>query len=66
MGRPVSGQLALDIPVSASKLRFDASLAHSLVGQSSSLSGDGTLNMVWHEPYGVTAAILPFNVPTIM
>ncbi|ORY82889.1 aldehyde dehydrogenase domain-containing protein [Leucosporidium creatinivorum] len=66
MGRPVSGQLALDIPVSSSKLRFDASLAHSLVGQSSFLSGDGTLNMVWHQPYGVTAAVLPFNVPTIM
>jgi aldehyde dehydrogenase (NAD+) len=64
MGRPV-GEQWLDVFVSASKLRFDASLAQSLVGESSLLS-PGQLNLVLRQPYGVTAGILPFNVPSIM
>lgn len=60
MGRPVGGQ-GMDIAISAGRLRFDASLAHTLVGESSLLT-PGALNLVLRQPYGVTAAIIPWNV----
>jgi aldehyde dehydrogenase (NAD+) len=64
MGRPV-GQQWMDMVISAGMLRFEANLAQSLVGESSLLS-PGQLSLVFRQPYGVTAGILPFNVPTVM
>ncbi|KAK4051570.1 hypothetical protein OIV83_002710 [Microbotryomycetes sp. JL201] len=64
MGRPVGTQ-GIDIAVSAARLRYEAGLAQTLVGESSLLS-PGQLNLVLRQPLGVTAGILPFNVPIIM
>ncbi|KAM0789770.1 hypothetical protein ACM66B_006623 [Microbotryomycetes sp. NB124-2] len=64
MGRPVGTQ-GLDIAVSAARLRYEAGLAQTLVGESSLLT-PGQLSLVLRQPLGVTAGILPFNVPIIM
>ncbi|KAL8292351.1 hypothetical protein RQP46_001817 [Phenoliferia psychrophenolica] len=64
MGKPI-GMSGIDIGASISRLRFDAHLAETLVGESSLLS-PGSLNLVLRQPYGITAAIIPWNVPLIM
>ncbi|KAK4056393.1 hypothetical protein OIO90_002536 [Microbotryomycetes sp. JL221] len=64
MGRPVATQ-GIDIMISAARLRYEAGLAQTLVGESSLLT-PGQLGLVFRQPYGVTAGILPFNVPIIM
>lgn len=64
MGRPV-GEQWLDIYIGAARIRYEASLAQSLVGESSLLT-PGQLNLVLRQPYGVTAGVLPFNFPTLM
>ncbi|KAK4699956.1 hypothetical protein P7C70_g6295, partial [Phenoliferia sp. Uapishka_3] len=56
MGRPVRVQ-GLDIAGSAAKLRFDANLAQSVMGESS-LHSPGALGVVLRQAFGVTAAAL--------
>lgn len=64
MGRPVDEQ-RVDIHIGAGRLRYEAALAHTLVGESSLLT-PGQLNLVLRQPYGPTCGILPFNFPTLM
>lgn len=55
MGKPI-GAAVPEVNVSAGRLRFDANLAQTLVGESSLLT-PGALNLVLRQPYGVTAAV---------
>ncbi|KAL8281205.1 hypothetical protein RQP46_006239 [Phenoliferia psychrophenolica] len=60
MGRPIGG--SFDVGACIGKLRFDANLAQTMVGESSLLT-PGALNLVLRQPFGVTAAIIPWNAP---
>lgn len=64
MGRP-SHQYVLDVEVVARAFNFMASLGEAVVGDSS-LNTKDHINFTLRQPFGVTAGILPFNVPIIM
>ncbi|KAM0752620.1 betaine-aldehyde dehydrogenase [Meredithblackwellia eburnea MCA 4105] len=64
MGRPV-GQQFIDVAMSCRRLRWDASLAESLHGESTT-AHPGMLGLTLRVPFGVTAGILPFNIPLMM
>lgn len=64
MGRPVGVQ-DFDIIGGAARYRFEASLIQSLVGESSLLT-PGHLNLVLRQPFGLTASIIPWNMPLLM
>lgn len=60
MGRPVSGYW--DAKVAAQKLQYFATAGWDNHGQTS-LHTPGFLNMTLKQPFGVVAAIIPWNVP---
>ncbi|GAA5879035.1 hypothetical protein JCM1840_003847 [Sporobolomyces johnsonii] len=64
VGKPVTAQKR-EHSIATNRIRYEASLAESLVGESSLLT-PGQLGLVLREPYGVVAGILPWNVPQIM
>ncbi|KAM0749240.1 betaine-aldehyde dehydrogenase [Meredithblackwellia eburnea MCA 4105] len=64
MGRPI-GQQFVDVFMSARRLRWDAAMVESLAGESIA-PNSGTLGVTMRVPYGVTAAIIPWNVPMMM
>jgi aldehyde dehydrogenase (NAD+) len=60
--RPVKDVLAVDLPYSADCIRFFAEYADKLGGEIAATRADN-LGMVISEPYGVVAAISPWNFP---
>lgn len=62
MGRPVSGYG--DSFIAASRFESFAEAAHTARGFSS-LNTPGFVNMTLRQPFGVVAAIIPWNVPLI-
>lgn len=51
--------------IAAGKLRYAAGLATTVAGETT-LHNPGKISMVLRQPYGVTAGIIPWNVPLIM
>ncbi|KAJ5562500.1 hypothetical protein N7535_003048 [Penicillium sp. DV-2018c] len=62
MGRPVSGYV--DAKISARKLQYYASAGWDNHGETSLLS-PGFVNMTFKQPFGVVAAIIPWNAPVM-
>jgi len=60
--RPVKDVIAVDIPYSADCIRFFAEYADKLGGEVAATRSDH-LGLVIAEPYGVVAAIAPWNFP---
>jgi len=63
--RPVAQAYASDVPFAAEALRFFAELADKLGGHVAATRRD-SLGFVSSEPYGVIAAITPWNFPLSM
>jgi aldehyde dehydrogenase (NAD+) len=63
--RPIAETLARDIPVVAEMLRFYGECADKVTGQVFETPRD-VFSMTEHEPYGVVAAIAPWNVPLLL
>lgn len=60
MGRPVSG--FWDAKASVKKLQYFATSGWNGQGRTS-LNTPGFINMTFRQPFGVVAAIIPWNVP---
>lgn len=54
-----------DVNGTIASLKYTAGLAHTMHGQTS-LHSPGFLNITLRQPYGVCAAIIPWNVPLLM
>lgn len=63
--RPVAQVRSVDIPMAAEQIRFFAEMADKEGGDLVPTS-DGQMGMILSEPYGVIAAIAPWNFPLIM
>src|SRR5262245_17325993 len=64
-GRPVGPYARAEPMVAASALEDYAGLINHNRGETS-VTQDGYLNLVLHQPFGVVGAIIPWNVPIIM
>ncbi|KAK5995401.1 ALDH-E1 [Cladobotryum mycophilum] len=64
MGLPISSYLPC-VTGSATGIRHAANLAHDIHGETS-LNTPGLVNFTLRQPYGVCAAIIPWNVPIVM
>ncbi|KAL6409137.1 Aldehyde dehydrogenase, C-terminal [Ilyonectria robusta] len=62
MGRPVSGYA--DHLIAANRFEYYAEAGYTVQGQSS-LNTPGQLNVTLRQPFGVVAAIIPWNVPLV-
>lgn len=62
MGLPAGLSAGFLMPFAAHSIRFHANLAQSLLGESSTLT-PGLLSVVLRQPFGVTAGIIPWNIP---
>ena len=63
--RPIADARAWDIPFTAESLRFFAEYADKLGGDVAATRSDH-LGLIVSEPYGVIAAIAPWNLPLVM
>jgi acyl-CoA reductase-like NAD-dependent aldehyde dehydrogenase len=61
----VQREAKLHAGIAAGKLRYAAGLAATVAGETT-LHNPGKISMVLRQPYGVTAGIIPWNVPLIM
>ncbi len=64
MGKPVS-QVAEDIEEGRNIMNFFSGLVELTHGDTS-LNTPGHLNMMVRQPFGVVAAIVPWNFPTML
>jgi aldehyde dehydrogenase (NAD+) len=62
MGRPVKGYF--DSEAAASRFEYFAEAGYRAQG-STSLNTPGFVNMTFRQPFGVVAAIIPWNVPVL-
>lgn len=62
MGRPISGYG--DHLIAADRFDYYAEAGYTILGQSS-LNMPGMLNVTLRQPFGVVAAIIPWNVPLV-
>ena len=62
MGRPVSGYF--DAFAASASFDYYAEAGYQALG-TSSLNTPGHVNMTLRQPYGVVAAIIPWNVPIL-
>lgn len=62
--RPISETMGWDVPFTAEAIRFFSELADKLGGEIAATQSD-QLGLVVAEPYGVVAAIAPWNVPLV-
>lgn len=65
VGKPISLARAVDVNNAAAFYEYYASLGHHLDGEVREISAD-THAFVTKEPYGVVAAVTPFNFPLIL
>lgn len=62
MGRPVSG--FTDHLIAANRFDYYAEAGYTILGQSS-LNTPGFVSISLRQPFGVVAAIIPWNVPLV-
>src|SRR5690606_2805602 len=62
--RPISEAIGWDVPFTAEAIRFFAEFADKLGGDVAATRTDH-LGLIIAEPYGVIAAIAPWNVPLV-
>lgn len=62
MGRPVSGYT--DHLIAAKRFEYYAEAGYTIAGQSS-LNTPGLMGVTLRQPFGVVAAIIPWNVPMV-
>jgi 4-(gamma-glutamylamino)butanal dehydrogenase len=64
-GKPITDTVGLDVPETASCIRWHAEAADKVYGQVAP-SPDGTVAMITREPVGVVGAVIPWNYPAQM
>lgn len=64
-GKPICDTLEGDIPETVECFRFAAEAIYKLNDEMTPTDHDA-MNLVWREPIGVCAAILPWNFPILM
>src|SRR5690606_35863792 len=60
--RPIAETMSRDLPVVAELLRFYGECADKATGEVFETARD-VYSLMQHEPYGIVAAISPWNVP---
>ena len=64
-GKPITATVGLDMPASATCIRWHAEAADKLYGQVAP-SPEGTVATITREPCGVVGAVIPWNYPAQM
>jgi gamma-glutamyl-gamma-aminobutyraldehyde dehydrogenase len=64
-GKPITDTVGLDMPETATCIRWHAEAADKLYGQVAP-SPDGTVATIVREPVGVVGAVIPWNYPAQM
>jgi 4-(gamma-glutamylamino)butanal dehydrogenase len=64
-GKPISDTVGLDMPETATCIRWHAEAADKLYGQVAP-SPEGTVATITREPVGVVGAVIPWNYPAQM
>ncbi|HEX5828913.1 MAG TPA: aldehyde dehydrogenase [Candidatus Limnocylindrales bacterium] len=64
-GKPITDTVGLDMPETASCIRWHAEATDKLYGQVAP-SPEGTVATITREPVGVVAAVIPWNYPAQM
>jgi betaine-aldehyde dehydrogenase len=64
-GKPILAARDGEIPAAIDAIRFAAGAARSLSGQGSGDYVDGATSVFLREPYGVVAAVTPWNFPLL-
>jgi gamma-glutamyl-gamma-aminobutyraldehyde dehydrogenase len=64
-GKPITDTVGLDVPETATCIRWHAEAADKLYGQVAP-SPDGTVATITREPMGVVGAVIPWNFPAQM
>lgn len=65
VGKPISAARDEEIPMAIDAIRFAAGAARSLSGQSPGDYLGGATSLFLREPYGVIAAVTPWNFPLL-
>ena len=63
VGKPISEAENIDIPYSIRAMEYFANQAREIKGEVIPLPGGSAFDWVSYEPYGVVAAITPWNFP---
>ena len=64
-GKPISDTIGLDVPETASCIRWHAEASDKIYGQVAP-SPEGTIATITREPAGVVGAVIPWNYPAQM
>jgi gamma-glutamyl-gamma-aminobutyraldehyde dehydrogenase len=64
-GKPITDTVGLDVPETATCIRWHAEAADKVYGQVAP-SPDGTVATITREPVGVVGAVIPWNYPAQM
>jgi 4-(gamma-glutamylamino)butanal dehydrogenase len=64
-GKPITDTVGLDVPETATCIRWHAEATDKLYGQVAP-SPEGTIATITREPVGVVAAVIPWNYPAQM
>ncbi len=64
-GKPITDTVGLDMPETASSIRWHAEAADKIYGQVAP-SPEGTVATITREPVGVVGAVIPWNYPAQM
>ena len=64
-GKPITDTVGLDVPETASCIRWHAEAADKIYGQVAP-SPEGTVATITREPVGVVGAVIPWNYPAQM
>ncbi len=64
-GKPISDTIGLDVPETASCIRWHAEASDKIYGQVAP-SPEGTIATITREPVGVVGAVIPWNYPAQM
>ncbi|WP_419758429.1 aldehyde dehydrogenase [Acidisoma sp.] len=65
MGKPISDMLNIDVPASATTIRFCAECIDKITGTTTATPAN-VLHYTTREPLGVVGAIVPWNYPMLM
>ncbi len=65
-GKPLINARNDDLPISTNYLRYSATMADKIVGETRPVSVPNALSYTVREPVGVCAAIVPWNYPLMM
>lgn len=62
-GKPIKETTAVDIPYAIRAMEYFGNMAREIKGEVIPLPGDQAFDWVTYEPYGVVAAVTPWNFP---